>query len=262
MKALGHIQYADPRTALTRRTLRAGLRRLGVRRGMDLMVHSSLSSLGPVMGGADAVIDALRDVIGPTGTLMMPSFNHERAEVFDINTTPTNNGEIPDTFWRRPGVVRSVHATHSLAACGPRARRWTEGHLDTLWMGPESPLGRLIHDGGYILLLGVGHNSNTSYHVAETSMDPPCLGEFMRPAYILDSSGQVRPVKTLQFRAGRCPVSPTELDQVLTEQKLHTQRWIGQAVCTLTKGLDLFHVHRRLLEPHCPTCPVRPHPAK
>jgi len=262
MKALGHTRYADPRTALTRRSLRAGLRELGVRRGMDLMVHSSLASLGPVIGGADAVIDALLDTIGPSGTLMMPSFNHERAQVFDINTTPTNNGEIPDTFWRRPGVARSVHTTHSLAARGPKARRWTGGHLDTLWMGPESPLGRLIHDGGYLLLLGVGHNSNTSYHVAETAMDPPCLGELMRPARLLDFSAQVQHVKTLQFRNGVCPVSPAELDRVLTRQRLHTRHRIGQAICTLVKGLDLFRVHRRLLGPHCPTCPVRPHQMK
>jgi aminoglycoside 3-N-acetyltransferase len=231
---------------------------LGLRKGLDLMVHSSLSSFGPVIGGADAVIDALLNVIGPAGTLMMPSFNHGQAKVFDPNTTPSNNGEIPDTFWRRPGVLRSLYPTHSLAAFGPKAGRWTEGHLESRWMGPESPLGRLVHDGGYIVLLGVNHNSNTSYHVAETSMNPPCLGEFVHPAAILDPSGHLKQVKSMAFRCGRCPVSPTDLDRALTRKKLQTKRRIGRALCTLVKGLDIFHTHRALLAPHCPTCPIRP----
>jgi aminoglycoside 3-N-acetyltransferase len=260
LKTADHVQYADPRNALTQRKLEAELRKLGLRKEMDLMVHSSLSSFGPVIGGADAVIDALLSVIGPAGTLMMPSFNHGQAKVFDINTTPTNNGEIPDTFWRRPGVRRSLYPTHSLAAFGPKAERWTEGHLESLWMGPESPLGRLVHEGGYILLLGVDHRSNTSYHVAETSMNPSCLGEFMHPATILDTSGQVKQVKSMEFRCGRCPVTPNDLDRALTRQRLQTKRRIGRALCALVKGQDIFHAHRTLLGPHCPTCPIRPRP--
>ena len=53
-----------------------GFRRLGLQVGGGVMVHSSLSSFGHVLGGARTVIEALMEVVTPEGTLMMPSFNH------------------------------------------------------------------------------------------------------------------------------------------------------------------------------------------
>lgn len=258
LEEIGDVTCVRPAEALTRRGLESAFRRLGVRRGMDLMVHSSLSSLGPIIGGAETVIDALLAVLGSRGTLMMPSFNHGLARVYDVRTTPTINGVIPDAFWRRPGVCRSIYPTHPIAALGPKARRWTAGHLETLCWGPQSPLGRLIHEGGYILLLGVNHHANTAYHVAETSMPAPCLGQFERPSLILDHAGRALPVRSMQFRAGRCPVSPDDLDRALDRRGLQRRGKVGAATCILVRGLDVFHAHRKLLAPHCPTCPIRP----
>ncbi|MDP6052469.1 MAG: AAC(3) family N-acetyltransferase, partial [Candidatus Latescibacteria bacterium] len=76
---------------------------------MDVMVHSSLTSIGDVAGGAATMIDALLEAIGPGGTLLMPSFNHRAVQVFNPMTTPTTNGTIPDVMWRRSDAVRSLH---------------------------------------------------------------------------------------------------------------------------------------------------------
>ncbi len=157
----------------------AGLRELGLTVGSGVVVHSSLNSFGRVDGGARAVIEALMQVVTSEGTLLMPSFNHGGAFAdgapgyFDPRETPTSNGAVPETFWRMPGVERSLNPTHAFAAWGRRAKRYVQYHHRTITMGPESPLGLLQADDGYGLLLGVDYRSNTFHHVVEMSTDAP-----------------------------------------------------------------------------------------
>ena len=58
---------------ITQTQLREGFAALGVPQGGKVLVHSSLRSLGQVEGGADAVIDSLLAVLGPAGTLLVPT---------------------------------------------------------------------------------------------------------------------------------------------------------------------------------------------
>ena len=96
---------------MNKQQLIEGFTALGLKPGMHVMVHSSLSSFGHVEGGADTVIDALMEILTPSGTLMMPTFNHnacyDAGQLFDVRTTPTINGIIPETFRRREGVLRA-----------------------------------------------------------------------------------------------------------------------------------------------------------
>ena len=175
---LGYVELIEKSERVTRAGLVADLRSLGLARGMDVMVHSSLSSIGHVTGGADTVIQALLDVIGKRGTLMMPSFHHRAAQVYNPMTTPTTNGAIPDAFWRRPDAYRSDHSTHAVAAVGPRAEAFCRDHgKKGLWT-PDSPIGQLVHGNGHVLLLGVDHNATTAYHVAELSVPCGCIDPF------------------------------------------------------------------------------------
>ncbi|MBM4046652.1 MAG: AAC(3) family N-acetyltransferase, partial [Planctomycetes bacterium] len=189
---------------LTSEDIRRGLEALGLGRGMGLMAHSSLSAFGWVEGGAEAVIRALQALVGPEGTILMPSFNHGAIfregrsasadapvaggpGVFDPLKTPTSNGRIPDTFWRMPGVFRSLNPTHAFAAWGRDAERYTANHHLTLTMGEDSPLGLLAREGrsasadaptagGWQANLGTTHHTTTAKHLAETMRRVPCLG--------------------------------------------------------------------------------------
>ena len=87
--------------SVTRSEIVAGLQALGVRRGSILLVHSALSSLGWVEGGADEVIDALLDVLGAEGTLLMPTHPARDGRVFDPDSIPSDMGRISETFRRR-----------------------------------------------------------------------------------------------------------------------------------------------------------------
>ncbi len=111
----------------------AQLKDIGVAPGMDLLVHSSLKRVGPIDGGADTIIDTLLEAIGPGATLMMSTVtgNVNAAQtVFHVAHTPSTVGALTNVFRRRDCAIRSLHPVHSIAAIGPRAGFYTEGHLD------------------------------------------------------------------------------------------------------------------------------------
>lgn len=157
---------------------------------MTVMVHSSLSKLGFVVGGAQAVVEALLDVLTPSGTLMMPTHSgalsdpaewenppvpqswwqqiRDEMPAYDPNLTPTRSmGAIVECFRHTPGVRRSDHPRVSAAAVGPNAHALVSDHRLDHGLGEASPQGRLYDLDGHILLLGVDHGNNTSLHVAE-----------------------------------------------------------------------------------------------
>lgn len=158
--------YAPTEQALDRQQIVRGLRDLGVVSGDLLMVHSSLAAIGPVAGGADTVIDALLEAVGPYGLVAMPSFSNERP--FDPQTSPTPFGAIAEAFWRRPEARRSKHPTHSVAAIGPASAPMLRNHesADTGY-GDGTPYMWLARQGGKVLLMGVDQDRNTTLHAAE-----------------------------------------------------------------------------------------------
>lgn len=166
---------------------------------MDVMVHSSMRSLGYVVNGALDVIDALRDGVGPEGTILMPSHTGQLTDpagwtnpplaVEDVETvrqwmrpldrkTPIRNrGVIPQAFLGYEDVVRSEHPLNSVIAQGPRAREFTSSHPLHQSEGIESPIGSLYAAGGHVLLIGVSLTGCTAIHLAEFIADVPYLAE-------------------------------------------------------------------------------------
>lgn len=157
---------------LTQDRIAADLRRLGVQSGDVLMVHSSLRSMGHVVGGAPTVVNALLEVLGPTGTLVGPSFNYETALdpsfVLDLPNTPSDMGAIADEIRRRAGNNRSHHLTHSLSAIGRHAQAIVTAPGPTAWSA-DGPLGTVFKLNGRFLLLGVTYQSFTACHLLEVA---------------------------------------------------------------------------------------------
>jgi aminoglycoside 3-N-acetyltransferase len=169
------------------------LRSLGVQPGQDLLVHSSLRKLGPVVGGAETVLNALRQVAGPDATIVVPTHTAGNSRSsrafraatsglsmaehayylasmpgFDPAATPSSGmGAFAEYVRTRPEAVRSSHPQTSFAALGPRAAVCTRGHALDCHLGESSPLGWLDRRGGATLLLGVGYAACTAFHLAE-----------------------------------------------------------------------------------------------
>lgn len=159
----------------------AALRDMGVVPGDSVLVHSSFRSLGKVDGGPDAVIDALLSAVGEAGNVMMPTFNYSfplPQPHYDPALTAGRTGALTEIFRKRPGAIRSLHPTHSVAAIGPRAEEWTRDHLSGRAMGVGSPIDRIAKAGGKVLLIGVGHTSNSTIHVAEEYAGVPKVSRY------------------------------------------------------------------------------------
>lgn len=169
----------------------------GLAAGQTVLVHTRMSALGWVAGGAAAIIHALLRVLTPSGTLMMPAFSPDNTDPanwrnppvpehwwpiirqhtppYDPLTTPTFGvGKVPEMFRRWPGVVRSMNPDASFAAIGPNADYLTANHtsLERLF-DDASPVGKLYELDGYVFLLGPDHSKNTSLHLAEYRADFP-----------------------------------------------------------------------------------------
>ncbi|MGW5279779.1 aminoglycoside N(3)-acetyltransferase [Streptomyces collinus] len=183
---------------VTRDTVSAQLRRLGVETGETLLVHSSLSSLGWVNGGAVAVVQGLLDALGASGTLVVPTqtgdlsdpavWHHPpvpaewwdtvRATMpgYDPRVTPSRGvGVIPETVRTWPGARRSAHPQTSFAALGTRAAHVVADHAADCRLGERSPLARLERLGARVLLLGAGYGACTSFHLAEYRIPSPLV---------------------------------------------------------------------------------------
>jgi len=150
------------------------LRALGVEAGGILLVHTSFRAVRPVEGGPAGLIAALRDALGPEGTLVMPSWTEDDETPFDPAATRASAdlGIVADTFWRMPGVQRSRHE-FAFAAAGPRAAEIVRDPLPLPPHRPESPAGRVHELDGQVLLLGVQHSEDTTLHVAEVIAGVP-----------------------------------------------------------------------------------------
>ena len=184
------------------------LRSLGLQPGMTVMVHSSLSQIGYVSGGAQAVVEALLEAVGITGTIVMPTHStdlsdpstwsnppvpsawwdtvHKHMPAYDARLTPTRRmGAIVECFRHVPGLQRSAHPTVSAAAVGPNAAKLVHGHALECGLGETSPQARLYDLDGHVLLIGVTHANNTSLHLAEYRSAPSGAAETMDASPIL-----------------------------------------------------------------------------
>jgi len=160
------------------------LRRMGVRAGSALIVHSSMKSIGAVKGGPGAVIRALQAAVTPAGAVLMPAFSYSMEKTFGPSVpfspqdSPSDTGLIPETFRRCAGVRRSLHPSHSVAAWGKRAEGWLDGHGERSAFDPGTPLHRAARDGATVLMIGCGFESLSLLHVAESVAEVPYLGVF------------------------------------------------------------------------------------
>lgn len=173
------------------------LRALGLKEGDVVLVHSSLSRLGRVEGGAETVIRALQALLTEKGTLLFPALSYDfvppENPVFDLRSTPCCVGLIPETFRKMPGVIRSLHPTHSVCAWGRLSGEITADHaLDDTPVGEHSPFRKLPRYGGKILMLGCKVHSLTFMHgVEEIACSPYCLTKERFPFTLTDGEGKV-----------------------------------------------------------------------
>ncbi len=256
---------------LTLTTLTHQLRRLGLQPGRTVLVHSSLSRMGWICGGPVTVIEALQNVVETSGTLMMPTHSSDLSEPsvwknppvpeswwkvirkemppFRPEWTPTREmGAIPECFRRLPGVLRSPHPQYSFAAWGRRANDLVSAHGLDFGLGEDSPLARLYDVDGDVLLLGVGHDRNTTLHLAEHRAEFPSKKSVQEGAPILVEGERV----WLEFED--LDLSEEDFmsigDAFESEARSFKQGKIGEATARLFSAKEIVDFAVRWMEEH------------
>lgn len=204
----------EERKLVLKKDIAEALRSVGLREGMTVMVHTSLSSLGYVCGGAQVVIESLLETVGGSGTIMMPTQSWKNLDpesgvhweephewwqtirdnwpAYDKRITPTNTmGAVAEMFRSWPGAYRSDHPARSVAAVGKYAEYLTENHELSNIFGEGSPIGKLYELDGCVLLIGVGYDKNTSIHLADVRADYPGKHNVTEHSAVMENGARV-----------------------------------------------------------------------
>ena len=233
---------------ITKQEIKKDLIKTGLREGSAVLVHSSLKSFGWVEGGADAVIDALIETVGASGTVLVPTLTGSaqltaaNPPVFDALNTPCWTGTIPETFRKRKNAVRSMGPTHSVAAIGRQAEFLTEGHqLCNTPCGKGSPYEKLcLIDNGYILMVGIGLSCVTAFHCAEEISGVSYL---MQPepvnATVIDTRGNKIAVRARIHTYG-IPMDFPRAEQPLLQAGIIKMGSSGNSALRLIKAKEML----------------------
>jgi aminoglycoside 3-N-acetyltransferase len=176
----------------TRRRLRADLEALGLGNGDAVLVHAALRKVGPILGGPDTLIAALRDAVGPQGTVLAYADWQGEDDIVDVlqlrddipafdplrSRAIRDNGAFPEMLRTTPSALRSANPGASCVAIGVRAEWFVADHAFDYGYGPQSPFGKLVEADGKTLLLGAPLDSMTLLHHAEHLAD--ILGKHVR----------------------------------------------------------------------------------
>lgn len=193
----------------TRSELAADLRALGLAPGDIVMVHTACRRIGPVLGGPDAIIAALRDAVRPAGTIMayldwdapwedladdddlIPDAVQAEVSGFDpaLTRAARQNGALPEFLRTTPGARRSGNPGASVAALGAKAEWLTRDHPLDYGYGPGSPLARLVEANGRVLMLGAPHDTMMLMHHAEHLARLPDKHVFRREVPFATAAG-------------------------------------------------------------------------
>jgi aminoglycoside 3-N-acetyltransferase len=179
--------------SVDRRGIADDLRKLMLPPNGPFLIHSSLRQVGRLSNGPETLIGGLRDACGVGSTIAVPTFTagnstttrayrrrtahmspqqllDEEAKIagFDRLHSPSQNvGMLPEHIRTTPGSVRSNHPQTSFCAIGAHAEELAATHELTCHLGEESPLGWLYHNNAVVMLIGVGFEVCTCFHLAE-----------------------------------------------------------------------------------------------
>ncbi|TNJ61999.1 AAC(3) family N-acetyltransferase [Paenibacillus hemerocallicola] len=245
-----------------KRDMLASLELMDIRQGDIVLVHSSLTSIGYVEGGAGAVVDALLEAVGPEGTIVMSTLTGW-SEPFDEALTPSAVGKISETFRQRVDARRSLHPVHSVAAVGKHAEWITSGHerCDT-GCGPETPYFKIKDMGGKVMLLGVDMDRNTIMHALEEAIDARYLRTVTIPAPTYIAGYGHKSFTLNKFPPGHRDF--LRLTPVLRERDALVEGRIGNAAVLVMDVRAVFDIGLELLRddplfficsnPNCNSC--------
>jgi len=223
----------------------AGLSQIGLTDGDVLMVHSSYKSLGGVDGGAETVIDALREIVGTQGTVLFPTFNFQswtETHYFDIRETYSKMGVITELARLRPNAVRTPHPIYSFAVLGAQKDEFVDCS-DPEAYGHNSVFGLFHKLNGMMLSIGLHFNDTFSmihyveYHTGcDYRRNKNSSGIYVD----LDGLPQMRTYSMFVRATPRIQTHVVLGTTELVEKGVIREGKVGEATIHFTRAVDYF----------------------
>lgn len=255
---------------ILKQDLLAAFHELGMHEGMTVMAHTSLSSMGYVCGGAPTVIEALLETVGKEGTIMMPTQSWKNLDpdvgvhpevsetdwqiirdywpAYDKRTTPTQTmGVVAELYRQWPGTLRSDHPARSVSANGKMAGFLTGHHDLSNIFGDGSPIGRLYDIDGYVLLIGVGYDKNTSLHLADARAEYKSKHTTIEHSAIMENGCRVWKAYETLYVDGK---DFTQIGEAFEQMHPVAKVRLGNAVLRLMSQRQLVDFAVRWIEAH------------
>ncbi|MBO3802851.1 MAG: AAC(3) family N-acetyltransferase [Candidatus Brockarchaeota archaeon] len=253
-----------------------------------VIVHSSLKSIGYVIGGAETVVRALLEWVGGGGTLVFPAYSYSASDPeqwryppvaphlvekvrknippFDPILSPIDTGAIPSAASRFPGALRSSHPNGSIIALGKNAKRIVSAQRLENSLLPDGPLGQVYELDGWVLSIGTDLSSNSSMHLAERwarkGEGLAHLGEFWKSRVPVDTPRGREWV--LLEKEGGCSTGFIRIEPILRRRGVISYGRIGQSYCQFMPQRGLVDETIKILDedplallcsdPDCPQC--------
>jgi aminoglycoside 3-N-acetyltransferase len=205
-----------------------------------------MKSIGEVVNGADTVLDAFIEYMRP-GLLIFPTHTwaqmNDKYSVFDPLTEPSCVGILSNLFLKRPGVLRSLHPTHSVAALGKDAASYVAGEelLDTP-CPRRGCWGKLCDRNAKVLFLGCSLRNNTFLHgVEEWNNVPNRIADKYQYLKIVTPDGKVIERPLYRHHHPLCEVSANygKMEEPFIYTSIAKRGYIGDAASVLcdAKGM-------------------------
>ena len=253
-----------------------------------MIVHSSLKSIGFVIGGAETVVRALLDWVGKDGTLVFPSFSYSLSDpeqwhhppvaphlvekvrnglpLFNVDLSQIDTGAIPSLAARFPGALRSIHPNGSVVALGKHAQRIVSSQRIENSLLPDGPFGQVYALNGWVLSIGTELDSNSSIHLAERwacgGKGLPYLGEVWKSRVPVDTPRGREWV--LLDKEGNCSTGFRRIEPALRSRGVISYGRVGRSHCQFMSHRRLIDETAKILDgdplallcsdPNCPQC--------
>lgn len=227
---------------------------LGIKPQDTLLIHSSMKAIGEVDGGADTVLDAFSEYLAP-GLLVLPTHTWRQINaeynVFDVVNEPSCVGILTNLFRQRPGVIRSWHPTHSVAALGADALEFISGEENMDSPCPRNGCwGKLYDRRAKILFLGANINRNTIIHgVEEWANIPNRVSSWYQDLKIRTPDGRMihRPMRRHESPIPDVSKNYGKLEAPLFAKNIATRGIIGDAESILVEVVPMVDLTMEFL---------------
>jgi aminoglycoside 3-N-acetyltransferase len=229
---------------------------LGIKPDDNVLIHSSMKSIGEVEGGADTVLDVFIEYLAEKGNIVLPTHSWSKINAeyntFDPENEPSCVGILPEIFRKRKGVLRSLHPTHSVAIMGKDSVDFVKDeHLINTPCGRTGCWGKFLDMDFKIIFLGCSTQCNTYLHgVEEWLIVPDRLTDGYENLKIImpDKTVFDRPMRRHYNKIGNISDNYDKIQPYMQERGLVAAGKFGDADCYVERAVDIYNVTAELLK--------------